>query len=461
MAARTGASIGVGVTITILSVLTLALFVLTLVFYGQSNKAERLLAETQEAADRFVRGNERERDDIRAIADLASRDNKSVVAYLADAQRETMRRLTGTPRDTPDQMAQKLGAIEGADSGSLLQVVRTRESALQSLERRLAESDASLATLREDLTNELDRVTRLEDRHNETVASLTAQIGIYKDEVDQYREGVQGAESDYESQIDRVRADAAEREANRREEIARLEDENQVLRNQLQALRGERSEEVFRGEDEFALVDGTVLSVNASEGQVTISRGRNDKIVLGMTFSIYTEASAIRPDDEGIYPPGKASIEVINVGAGSATCRILTELRGNPIVAGDVIANPVYDPTKVYSFVVFGNFDANRDSRATPGEASDIRAMIEGWGGQIASDLTGDVDFLVLGQPPILPPRPPVDSPVEVLQAYIRLDRALQQYNELFETAQSTSIPVLNENRLYTLLGRTTAPIRR
>ncbi|MEO0716648.1 MAG: hypothetical protein AAFY58_06640 [Planctomycetota bacterium] len=272
---------------------------------------------------------------------------------------------------------------------------------------------------------------------------------------------MQGAESDYESQIDRVRADAAEREANRREEIARLEDENQVLRNQLQALRGERSEEVFRGEDEFALVDGTVLSVNASEGQVTISRGRNDKIVLGMTFSIYTEASAIRPDDEGIYPPGKASIEVINVGAGSATCRILTELRGNPIVAGDVIANPVYDPTKVYSFVVFGNFDANRDSRATPGEASDIRAMIEGWGGQIASDLTGDVDFLVLGQPPILPPRPPVDSPVEVLQAYIRLDRALQQYNELFETAQSTSIPVLNENRLYTLLGRTTAPIRR
>ena len=461
MAARTGASIGVGVTITILSVLTLALFVLTLVFYGQSNKAERLLAETQEAAARFVRGNERERDDIRAIADLASRDNKSVVAYLADAQRETMRRLTGTPRDTPDQMAQKLGAIEGADSGSLLQVVRTRESAIQSLERRLAESDASLATLREDLTNELDRVTRLEDRHNETVASLTAQIGIYKDEVDQYREGVQGAESDYESQIDRVRADAAEREANRREEIARLEDENQVLRNQLQALRGERSEEVFRGEDEFALVDGTVLSVNASEGQVTISRGRNDKIVLGMTFSIYTEASAIRPDDEGIYPPGKASIEVINVGAGSATCRILTELRGNPIVAGDVIANPVYDPTKVYSFVVFGNFDANRDSRATPGEASDIRAMIEGWGGQIASDLTGDVDFLVLGQPPILPPRPPVDSPVEVLQAYIRLDRALQQYNELFETAQSTSIPVLNENRLYTLLGRTTAPIRR
>ena len=461
MAARTGASIGVGVTITILSVLTLALFVLTLVFYGQSNKAERLLAETQEAADRCGRGNERERDDIRAIADLASRDNKSVVAYLADAQRETMRRLTGTPRDTPDQMAQKLGAIEGADSGSLLQVVRTRESAIQSLERRLAESDASLATLREDLTNELDRVTRLEDRHNETVASLTAQIGIYKDEVDQYREGVQGAESDYESQIDRVRADAAEREANRREEIARLEDENQVLRNQLQALRGERSEEVFRGEDEFALVDGTVLSVNASEGQVTISRGRNDKIVLGMTFSIYTEASAIRPDDEGIYPPGKASIEVINVGAGSATCRILTELRGNPIVAGDVIANPVYDPTKVYSCVVFGNFDANRDSRATPGEASDIRAMIEGWGGQIASDLTGDVDFRVLGQPPILPPRPPVDSPVEVLQAYIRLDRALQQYNELFETAQSTSIPVLNENRLYTLLGRTTAPIRR
>ena len=461
MAARTGASIGVGVTITILSVLTLALFVLTLVFYGQSNKAERQLAETQAAADRFVRGSERERDDIRAIADLAGRDNKSVVAYLADGLRETMRRVTGSPRDTLEQLGQKIDAVDGTASASLLQVVRTRESAIADLERRLAESDAALSTMREDLTNELDRVSRLEDRHNATIAELNAQIGAYKDEVDRYRAGVQDAEGAYESSIDRVRAEASEREAQRREEIAKLQDENQVLRNQLQALRGERSEEVFRGTDEYALVDGTVLSVNASEGQVTISRGLRDKIVLGMNFSVYSEPTAIRPDADGKYPAGKAALEVINVGEGSATCRILSELRGNPVVAGDVIANPVYDPAKVYKFVVFGNFDANRDGRATPQEASEIRAMIEAWGGQVVDDLSGDADFLVLGEAPVLPPRPPVDSPVEVLQAYIRLDRALQQYNTLFTTAQATSIPVLNENRLYTLLGRETSPIRR
>ena len=48
---------------------------------------------------------------------------------------------------------------------------------------------------------------------------------------------------------------------------------------------------------------------------------------------------------------------------------------------------------------------------------------------------------------------PGPDAPWEVLQEYVRLQRIVKRYDELFDRAIASSIPVLNENRLYTLLG--------
>ena len=168
---------------------------------------------------------------------------------------------------------------------------------------------------------------------------------------------------------------------------------------------------MYKGADEAALVDGTVIGANGSDRQAFISIGDKQKVVLGMTFSVYSDKTQIRPDADGNYPRGKATLEVINVGESSSTCRITSEARGNPVVKGDVIANPIYDPNKTYKFVVFGNFDANRDGTATALERREINAMIESWGGKVVDDLTGDVDFLVLGERPILPPRPSAESP--------------------------------------------------
>ena len=107
----------------------------------------------------------------------------------------------------------------------------------------------------------------------------------------------------------------------------------------------------------------------------------------------------------------------------------------------------------MYSFTVFGNFDTNQDGTATAQEIHDIRAIINAWGGETSEDLQGDTDFLVLGERPILPPQPSADAPIEVIQRYLQLQRAVQKYDELFETARDTGIPVLNQNRLYTLTG--------
>jgi len=172
-----------------------------------------------------------------------------------------------------------------------------------------------------------------------------------------------------------------------------------------------------------------------------------------MTFAVYTDAATLKPDAAGNYPTPKGEIEVTRLDDESATCRLLNERAGNPIARGDVIANPVYDPEKVYVFLIEGNFDADRDGVATPLERQDVEALIRDWGGNVTDELTGNVDFLVLGSRPVLGPAPAGDDPLIVQQEYIRLTQKVKRYDEVFDKAVKTSIPILNLNRLDTLIA--------
>ena len=200
-------------------------------------------------------------------------------------------------------------------------------------------------------------------------------------------------------------------------------------------------------------MDGEVAAVEPGGDLVVITLGSKDKLVIGMVFSVYGNASSIRPTASGEYLPGKAVIEVIGINETSARCRVINASRGNPVVIGDVIANPVYDPSKVYNFVVFGNFDVDNDGIATPYERDALVAIINRWGGKVIDDISGDLDFLVLGRRPEEPLQPAPNAPRVVYDEYLRLKSRVDRYQTLFDEASASSIPVLNENRLRTLIG--------
>jgi hypothetical protein len=66
-----------------------------------------------------------------------------------------------------------------------------------------------------------------------------------------------------------------------------------------------------------------------------------------------------------------------------------------------------------------------------------------------------------MGGRPVLPPRPGADAPLEVALEFTRRFRDVERYDNLLREATATGIPVLNENRLYTLTGKTPRPVRR
>lgn len=455
MAGRTSTSVGMGVAITLLSVLSLALFICAVIFYGKYNKQKGEYDSLVNDSNQFVRTDERQNDVIRALTEEAKKSNKSLVGFLNDSLGGTMQAVSGSRRMTAAAFTERASKIPGADTRPLFGVIEDRDATIANLTRSLAEAEKARKDALDDRRAEVERMRDMTDRQKKSIDALTAEVDKYKQEVEEYRQGTNKVRAEMDEKIAKITADAQTREAELEGKIRKLEDEVIVQTGIISELRGKTQASLAKGTSEEALSDGKVLGANQGGNSVIISIGAKQKVRLGMTFAVYTDAKTIRPDPiTGEYPRGKATLEVINVGDTSSTCRITSETRGNPVVTGDVIANPVFDPNKVYKMMLFGNFDVNGDGVATPIERDDLKALIESWGGKVVDELGGDTDFLVLGEKPTLPPRPPADAPVAVNLEYVRLVRISDQYDQLYQTARTTGLPLLNQNRLFTLIGR-------
>jgi flagellar motility protein MotE (MotC chaperone) len=456
MPSRTSSSVGIGVTVAILGVIAIASFIFAVIFYGQKQRAEQDLAQARDDLRTIIRPDERNADWVNTRLNEASsaEGRPSLVVYLDRSLRQAMDIAAGDEDLTVEELEARLEAepFEGAEVNPLTGVIRERNDQIDTLESRIAELDEALASARRDLAGQTQITERLREEHEQAIASLNAELEAYRSDVEDYRGDVTSTIAQNNERVSDIQQTAAEQEAALQETIASLESRVFVLEGQLAECQGE-NESRLRPRDEYALVDGQIIGVNPADDTATLSVGRRDRVTLGLTFEVYDDAGAIRENEEGEYPQGKAAVEIIRIDEASSVARIIRENQRNPVVAGDVFANALYDPDKEYSFVVFGNFDMNGDGDATAQERNDVEALIREWGGRLEDDLSGRTDFLVLGDRPKLPIQPAPDAPLPVVQAYIDKQAEVERYNELFERATQASIPVLNQNRLMTLTG--------
>lgn len=458
MASRSSVGVGMGVTVFILSVLTIGLLVLWAIYFTKYKDSQTALQTERAGTKDYIGEGEKNQDSVRRILAEAKRKNKTVVAFLAENQDNILRRVTGAGTDSIEKFEQELAKVKGAGGGkSLVNVIADRDAEIAQLTDQVRQAQDAQQTALANMQAESERVKQIEKARDEAVKTLTDQVNEYKSEVTDYRAGIDTYKAQLDQQLATAISEAGSAQKRLADQLQKLTEENLILKNQLLALREANKSQSFRAGDEAALVDATVVGVNGAEKIAFISIGENKKAAIGMSFAVYSDASAIRPDANGNYPRGKATLEIINVGPTSSTCRILSETRGNPVIAGDVVANAIYDPNKVYKFVTYGLFDINRDGIPTALERQDLEALITAWGGKVVDGLTGDVDFLILGESPVLPPQPPNDASQAAFEEFLRQKRLVTTYNDLYQQAKDASIPILNENRLYTLIGKTPA----
>ena len=457
MASRGSLSLGMGITVGLCGVAAAGFFVTTLVFYGQMQESKRKLEQYQVDTKELVKDTERNSEAVRLMIEEAKKaQGKSLVGYMQEGLSNLSEKISGARGDTIGTLTGKVSRALGEAGGNLLTVLSERDAKVASLEREKADADNARKQALAQLQEASDRIKRLQESQQTTVAALNTDVGTYRRNAEDYGQAVDKARADIQAQITKIKDEAEKEKVEINNQLTKSRDELLVAQAKIRELQRGRSRDSVRPTDEFALVDGSVIDLdNVDDRLVVISRGKADKLVIGMTFEVYGDAQLIKPDSRtGEYPRGKATVEVTKLDEKTAFARIVRNPRGNPVAKGDVIANPVYDPSKQYTFLVFGNFDPDRTGRSTEDGQGIVRAMIEGWGGKLSDQLSGDTDFLILGARPTLPPRPPADAPAPVVQEFIRAQRQVREYDRLVEQAAATSIPILNENRLNTLLGK-------
>ncbi len=455
MAARTGASVGVAVTITVLGAFALGFFVTTMVFYGQAQRAQGDLADANERYKQFVSPEQREHAVIRAILEEARADgNKTVVEYLAGNRSELLTTATGDSSTTMTQFREQVGALSDIAEGSLLDLVDKKNRNIESLTTRLDQAESQRRDAQEAAEFEANRVATIESEFNATAGEMQARITEYSDRVKYLEETLGHIEGRGTERIEEITASSSDAINTMQDQLDSANRDKNLLQDQVNRLRGIGKSDRLQPLSEAELVDGRIDQVISSDDEVLLSIGRRQKAVLGMTFAVYDNATEIRVNkNTGSYPAGKAVIEIIEVEDDFSRARIISSSQGNPIIRGNVIANAVYDPRKTYKFVVDGLFDVDGDGVATGYETDELEALIEQWGGKLESEVVGDIDFVVLGERPILPPPPGPGAPIATMQEYVRLQREIQRYDDLQARAEAASIPLLNSNRLQTLIG--------
>jgi len=452
MASRSSSSMGVMVALVIFILLSLGFLLSTMLAYTKMEQKRTELEKVQDDLKAYVDSRERERDDIKSLAREARNANKSVVGYLNDETRQMMRLVANNPDMNSAALENRMRSLGLAEGDIILSTLTQYMQDLNAEQDRTEQLENLLQTTRDRMEAEVTRREQLEQDHQAAIASLQAEIDRIQQRSDEYARRVGDAEQSMDNRVSDIRdryevqvTDLDTELDSERGKVAELTGAITELRDRIQGI-------TLSDLDEAVLPDGHVRDFGERD-TVYIDLGREDHVVLGMTFEIYGSTADLRKDSSGRVPAGKATIEVTRVSDTMSTARIIRTTSGRAVVAGDIIVNPIYDRNKQYTCFVFGQFDTDGEGGPSALETEDVVSRIQQWGGAIVDEFRGDVDYLVLGQAPTIPIEPPANAPPWRIRQYIAEKTFYKTYQDYLAQAGNLSIPVLNQNRLFTLIG--------
>lgn len=461
MATRSSSGTGVVVSLVVFVLCTVFLLILSIVFYAGKSDAEQDAKDANSTLDRYVSQELRNRSEIQAIwGNVNPAQGESVVRYLLKQRGDVMGYLSGNPdadlETVKGEFSRNYAVSEDDSIGTVLRTyarqARSQQAELEGAKTRVTEGEEKIAQLEA-------RIEQIQKDHRRTLDAAHGQMNTFGQDIEQYRAELQTVRDEYFATVDRLRDDYEDQIATLENQKDSLNQDHVSLKQRVDQLQEIISRNRLKSEDPAKLVDGHIIDIAGTQGQVFIDRGKKHRIVLGMTFEVYDDKAALQQIDRltGELPRGKASLQVIKVAQMTSTCKITRSVPGRPVVRDDVIANAVYDPNYVFKFLVHGKFDVDNDGRPSEAEAEYLRSLIIKWGGTvvIGDQLPGDLDFLVLGLEPPMPLPPPSDATQPQLEDWLRKRRAHEMYQELFRQAREAQIPVLNANRFFILIGYT------
>jgi hypothetical protein len=335
---------------------------------------------------------------------------------------------------------------------TLTKTLAARQQEVTNLNRNLQEAQKTAEKAQADAKAQIDKVT-------EMMASVRA-------EQESTLKSVQDITQTKDKEFSAAAEDALKQVEGSKQQVQQIQTQNAELaatnkklelvldktRQKLNEIRIDPTKAVTRQPD------GRIVRIPTRD-TVFIDLGSGDQITPGLTFEVFDKADGIPapgdPSNDENLPVGKASIEVVRVGNTTSECRVTRTSRGATLSEGDLIANLVYDKNTKNNFLVYGNFDLDRNGVATPQDAEVIKRLITQWGSSVVSELNVDTDFVVLGKEPVIPnvSRQELENDPLLKAKYDAAVADAEAYSDISAKARAYRIPILNQNRFLYLVG--------
>ena len=466
MAARENQGYLIAVIILVLLSLVLAL----VAFLGVQKAYEQAdVARASEA--KLLRSSE-----IAKAESLKGEAYKAIIGGLGPAASELGRTINDLQQITTNQ---SLSADDKGLIDAIISEVRTAQEVYKNeTQGNLTDAqdgDATLATLRSritDLTSLVDRMrkdytvqVRQTDeaardakekiaQAQETLASTIKEMESLQQKLIEEKEASLVKENTLKEQVEESKkaisdvtrkseeaaqiAAASIREA--KNMVALLEVDNANLKATVNKL----TTEVFDHPD------GEVIRVASSARTVFIDLGRADGLTSNRTFSIYDQSVT-----NFETATSKGSIEVVKVGPFRSEARIVGESPVDPILRGDYILTPTWDPGFSLKIALAGRFDLDGDRYD---DTEKLIRLIERNGGEVVArhddkgnvtgKVTPEVRYLVKGNKALIGGED--DDP--------NAGKILDALREMEADAEKSTVQTIDLQKLLNRLGVSAQP---
>ncbi len=428
------------IAIVVLSVLWVASSVAAYIFYSKTDELKSVAdAANKKASDVGNELNAKKQQ-------YAELKEKLVANALQDDHKALMDeadRLTSNATLTAERSKLKpryISVKEGIDS------LRTW---MNEADKRIAELDKTNSGLQEDLKKVKEQygieVAKWKEAADKAAKDLDSEKQKYMASLDEKEQSVIELNRRVSSTKDLLTQTTNNAEAEKKALTTKLRENELILESRKQL-------EELKNRVKMERPDGQIVALTDGGERAYINLGSADKVTHGQTFGIYGRDSAGNP-----FQLPKAKLEVVQVmDDHRALCKINDARVKEPVMPGDNIFNPIWDPGQAFGVAFVGLIYLDGDGKP---DNEKFRRVIEDLGGRVdayADPTTGKVwgrigvntKWLIEGEMPTL-----TKSDTEDPEKTKILQNLEQARSEMSAAARSVGVSSINLENFLTFSG--------
>ena len=384
---------GLQIALIIFVMLTIVLIVTTFLFFRnyQTEQISSKAADTKRTeAETAARNAIAESQDYKNMIGAATTDTKDTIAAASKKDLE------------------KHGKTLPESEQNYRALVKFLSTELAGANTRIAEITAQKAELAEKLkADEAAKIAEIA-KYTDTVTTTAKDLESERQKFDKDRKEITTNKEQLAKKFDDKRKEHDDLTKKSTEQIASMTKDKSNLTSLLTAM----NEEKKRGESANEIPDGKITWVNQRSRLVWINLGSDDGLRPQTMFSVYAVDDAITVSSDDKPKPSdtksKGKVEVVRLmDRHMAEARVVDDDLSNPMMPGDQVFSPTFEPGRPEHFALVGFIDVDGDGTSDRQRVRDLIALNGGVidaevteNGKSTGEMTINTNYVVIGDPP-------------------------------------------------------------